>query len=424
MVGVSLVVLTGWGGHISLGQFAIVGVGAVVAGNLVADPTSTCSSRCSSPAPPARSSPLVVGLPALRIQGLFLAVTTLAFAVALDQLRSSTPTNFPDLIPTDVGAPDPVGALRPRRRTTPCTSRASRSSACRSSPPSGVRKARSGRVVIATRDNQRAADAAAVPTTNVKLSAFLLAGVDRRHRRRAARACSSHASGQNSPTARSTVAHRVHHRGDRRPRLDRRRRPRRARCSVPRDAHGPRRPPPRSSPASACSSCSTRCPAASASCCSTSATATCAGSPTAAASSCRAWSPTSGSRSDGEHTPPTRSTSSSGALEPGASRPSGAGRRDAHRRDPRARPPTRTSRCSHCRGVDVAYGPVQILFGVDFDVHAGRDRRPARHQRRRQVDAAQGHLRPGEAQAPAPCTSTARTSPTCRPTSPPTAASR
>src|SRR3546814_14962272 len=41
----------------------------------------------------------------------------------------------------------------------------------------GLRKARAGRVMIATRDNQRAADAAAVPTTNVKLSAFLVAGV-------------------------------------------------------------------------------------------------------------------------------------------------------------------------------------------------------------------------------------------------------
>jgi branched-chain amino acid transport system permease protein len=40
----------------------------------------------------------------------------------------------------------------------------------------GVRKARSGRVIIATRDNQRAADAASVPTTSVKLSGFLLSG--------------------------------------------------------------------------------------------------------------------------------------------------------------------------------------------------------------------------------------------------------
>jgi hypothetical protein len=41
----------------------------------------------------------------------------------------------------------------------------------------GVRKSRTGRVLIATRDNQRAADAAAVPTTQVKLSGFVLAGV-------------------------------------------------------------------------------------------------------------------------------------------------------------------------------------------------------------------------------------------------------
>ena len=47
---------------------------------------------------------LVVGLPALRIKGLFLAVTTLAFAVALDQYVLNF-NNFPDLIPTDVGRP-------------------------------------------------------------------------------------------------------------------------------------------------------------------------------------------------------------------------------------------------------------------------------------------------------------------------------
>ena len=35
MVAMSLVVLTGWGGNVSLGQFAIVGVGAMAAGNLL-----------------------------------------------------------------------------------------------------------------------------------------------------------------------------------------------------------------------------------------------------------------------------------------------------------------------------------------------------------------------------------------------------
>ena len=57
MAGVSLVVLTGWGGHISLGQFAIVGVGALVAGNLVAEPQPRPVPRLlARRAPPAPSS--------------------------------------------------------------------------------------------------------------------------------------------------------------------------------------------------------------------------------------------------------------------------------------------------------------------------------------------------------------------------------
>jgi branched-chain amino acid transport system permease protein len=40
----------------------------------------------------------------------------------------------------------------------------------------GIRRARSGRALLATRDNYRAAGAAAVPTTAAKLSAFVLAG--------------------------------------------------------------------------------------------------------------------------------------------------------------------------------------------------------------------------------------------------------
>ena len=46
-----------------------------------------------------------------------------------------------------------------------------------------------------------------------------------------------------------------------------------------------------------------------------------------------------------------------------------------------------------CRDVDVEYDGVQVLFGVDFDVEEGADHRPARHQRRGQVDAAAGHQR-------------------------------
>ena len=60
-----------------------------------------------------------------------------------------------------------------------------------SSPPSlvvrAMRRSRAGRVMIGTRDNERAADAMAVPTTRVKLQTFVLLGRARRARRCAVR---------------------------------------------------------------------------------------------------------------------------------------------------------------------------------------------------------------------------------------------
>jgi ABC-type branched-subunit amino acid transport system ATPase component/ABC-type branched-subunit amino acid transport system permease subunit len=81
LMGLSLVVLTGFAGQLSLGQFAFVGLGALVGGKLhelgypplVALLYAVLAGGLAA---------LVVGLPALRIRGLFLAVTTLAFAVA------------------------------------------------------------------------------------------------------------------------------------------------------------------------------------------------------------------------------------------------------------------------------------------------------------------------------------------------------
>jgi branched-chain amino acid transport system permease protein len=174
MAGVSLVIMTGWGGHISLGQFAFVGIGAVVAGNLIGHRVDLFFALAAAGAAGGLLA-LVVGLPALRIRGPFLAVTTLAFAVALDSWFLN---------------PEERGSLMPSLRDKPflyerfdlgipydlyLTSLAFLGLSILVAL--GVRRARSGRVVIATRDNQRASDAAAVPTTNVKLSAFLLAGV-------------------------------------------------------------------------------------------------------------------------------------------------------------------------------------------------------------------------------------------------------
>lgn len=173
MVGVSLVVLTGWGGHISLGQFAFVGVGAVVAGNLVERHVDLFLALVAAGAAGAVAA-LVVGLPALRIKGLFLAVTTLAFAVALDSWFLN-PTERGSLMPT--GLRNPILWERIDLEGNYALYLLSLTFLGLSVLVArGTRGARPGRVVVATRDNERAAGAAAVPTTNVKLSAFLLSG--------------------------------------------------------------------------------------------------------------------------------------------------------------------------------------------------------------------------------------------------------
>lgn len=175
MTGVSLVILTGWGGHISLGQFAFVGVGAVVVGNLIDARVDLFLSLLLGGAAGGLVA-LVVGLPALRIKGLFLAVTTLAFAVAFDNwFLNETERGS---IMTKLNGNKPILWERFNLNDNYDLYLLSLAFLGLSVLAAvGVRGARSGRVVIASRDNERAADAAAVPTTNVKLSAFLLSGV-------------------------------------------------------------------------------------------------------------------------------------------------------------------------------------------------------------------------------------------------------
>ena len=174
MIGVSLVVLTGWGGHISLGQFGIAGVSGMVAANLIANNNLDFFAVVLVAGIVGAIVALIVGLPALRIRGLFLAVTTLAFAIALDSYFLNQNT-FPRFIHTSVDRSllwerfqldnnyDMYVVVLVFLALSILASL-------------GVRKARSGRVLIATRDNQRAADSASVPTTSIKLSGFILAG--------------------------------------------------------------------------------------------------------------------------------------------------------------------------------------------------------------------------------------------------------
>ena len=116
----------------------------------------------------------MIGLPALRIRGLFLAVTTLAFAVALDSYVLNV-NNFPSLVPSNVSRPLLFGRFDLEDQYTMyvlCLVVL----AVWIAVAVGIRRSRTGRTLIATRDNERAAAAAGVVPTRVKLGGFLLAG--------------------------------------------------------------------------------------------------------------------------------------------------------------------------------------------------------------------------------------------------------
>ena len=81
IMGLSLVVLTGFAGQVSMGQFAFVAIGCALGGRLYQIGLPHLPGLAVSTLAGGLVA-LVIGLPALRIRGLFLAVTTLAFSVA------------------------------------------------------------------------------------------------------------------------------------------------------------------------------------------------------------------------------------------------------------------------------------------------------------------------------------------------------
>ncbi|MEN3272209.1 MAG: branched-chain amino acid transport system permease protein livM, partial [Actinomycetota bacterium] len=173
IIGISLVVLTGWSGNVSLGHWAIVGVGALLAQKwaTATDPMDfflillLCGLVGAVVA-------VVVGLPALRIRGLFLGVTTLAFALtagswffswnifhATSAIRRPVIFGVWDVTPERdfyfVCFAALILALLAGRN---------------------LRNARFGRILIASRDNEKGAQALGVKIVYAKLGAFACSG--------------------------------------------------------------------------------------------------------------------------------------------------------------------------------------------------------------------------------------------------------
>jgi ABC-type branched-subunit amino acid transport system ATPase component/ABC-type branched-subunit amino acid transport system permease subunit len=173
IVALSVTLLTGWAGQLSLGQFAIVGVGAMSTASLVGRGLGFVPAVLIS-AVIAAVIAMIIGTPALRMPGLFLAVVTLAFAVAAPSwlLTQDVFTRGEDFVFMPRAVIGPVSLSSQGTYYLVCllvlvlvVVAVAR-----------IRRSGFGRSLIAVRDNERGAAALGVSPMRVKLIAFATAG--------------------------------------------------------------------------------------------------------------------------------------------------------------------------------------------------------------------------------------------------------
>ncbi|MHB8466360.1 MAG: branched-chain amino acid ABC transporter permease [Acidimicrobiales bacterium] len=177
IVVVSLVILTGWAGQISLGQWAFAGIGAAVAGNMAGRHHGDFFLTLVVAGLVGAVSAVIVGLPALRIPGLYLAMTTLAFAITV-QLYFLSRHYFAGFLPTQsqvIERPYLYGRYSLAGDRAFYYTCLAVLALCLLSVRA-LRRSRTGRVIIAVRDNQKGAQAYGIAAAKAKLWAFAFSG--------------------------------------------------------------------------------------------------------------------------------------------------------------------------------------------------------------------------------------------------------
>ncbi len=176
MILMSLVVLTGWAGQISLGQLAFVAFGMSVAGALAQQGKSLLVCLFVAGLVGALVA-VVIGVPAIRIRGLYLAVTTLAFAIATGTFFINEEF-FPWLVPDEsfrVVRPVLFDKFDLESEYTFYYFVLAAAVLVVASVWS-LRHSRTGRALVASRDNSRAAQSYGISPVRTQLTAFGLSG--------------------------------------------------------------------------------------------------------------------------------------------------------------------------------------------------------------------------------------------------------
>jgi ABC-type branched-subunit amino acid transport system permease subunit len=184
MIAISLTILAGWAGQISLGHFAVVAIGAVVFARLSDSLPLPVTFLVAGVIGAVVSA--AIGIPALRIPGLYLAVTTLGFALVVQTAVLSTPCERLPLLGVHLcsGLPDPSSTLVKRPTLFGLDLTSDRHvylvvlailvlvvGAAIAWRDHGL-----ARVLLAVRGNETAAAAMGVRPIRVKLTAFAVSG--------------------------------------------------------------------------------------------------------------------------------------------------------------------------------------------------------------------------------------------------------
>jgi branched-chain amino acid transport system permease protein len=174
IVAASLVVLSGWAGQVSLGHMAFVGLGAAVGGLLTDDRGWDLGIAMLVAGFAGGIAAVVVGYPALRRRGMTLAVSTLAFALFVSSYLLNR-SIFDWLPGKTIGAPTLFGSIDVDTETRLFyVSLATLVLALMM--VTGLRRSRTGRVLIAIRENERAARAYGINTIRTTMAAFAMSG--------------------------------------------------------------------------------------------------------------------------------------------------------------------------------------------------------------------------------------------------------
>lgn len=176
LLGLSVVVLTGWAGQLSLGQVALFAIGAAVGAKATASWGLDLTVGLLLAGLAGAAAAVVIGFPALRLRGLELAVVTLAAALATTSWLLN-PREF-SWVPgqgTRVDRPPLLGRIDISSATAiHHLSLAILLLALLALR--GIRNSRTGRALLALRDNERGAQAYGLSPLRLRLTAFALSG--------------------------------------------------------------------------------------------------------------------------------------------------------------------------------------------------------------------------------------------------------